>query len=656
MLSTHDHGSPPGYLFGLTLNREKKGASTMKTTRMRTAIAVGMVAALGVTACSGDSKTAEDVKSTPAAAPAASSAAATSAAAPAETSAATSAAATDAATSAAAEPAAAGAQNAAVGKVFKESSEKGGTLKFANSGDWDSLDPADTYYGYSWNFIRNYGRSLVVFKAAPGAEGAKLVPDLAESLGVPSNDAKTWTYKLRPGLKYEDGTPITSKDVKYGVLRSLDKDVFPAGPTYFNDFLATEKDYKGPYKSKGTDTKAIETPDDLTIVFNLKQAFSGMDYFAQLPATIPVPEAKDTGAKYKEKVLSSGPYKFESNNLGKDFTMVRNENYDPATDPDSGRKSLPDKITVALNVNSDDIDNRLQSGDLDVGIEGSGVGPAAQGKILSDPKLTANSDSAAIARLWYTAINSDVAPLDNVECRKALIFGVDKTGYQRAYGGATGGDIATNMMPPLIPGFREIDLYNVKAKPEGDVEKAKEALKACGKPDGFETNISFRAERPKEKATAESLQQSLAVIGVKATLKPFPAADYYKLYAGKPDYAKANGLGMIIAGWGADWPDGFGFLSQIVDSRIIRPAGGNTNLGIKVPAVDALLDKALKETDVAAREPIWGDIDEEVMKSGMALPGVWAKGLLYRPEHLTNVFVNDGFGMYDYVARGTTKK
>ncbi|MDP9239782.1 MAG: ABC transporter substrate-binding protein, partial [Actinomycetota bacterium] len=63
--------------------------------------------------------------------------------------------------------------NAGVGKIFNPSDKKGGTLKYANSGDWDSLDPADTYYAFSFNFIRNYGRSLVVFKSAPGAEGAK---------------------------------------------------------------------------------------------------------------------------------------------------------------------------------------------------------------------------------------------------------------------------------------------------------------------------------------------------------------------------------------------------------------------------------------------------------------------------------------------------
>jgi peptide/nickel transport system substrate-binding protein len=547
--------------------------------------------------------------------------------------------------------------NAGVGKVFNPSETKGGTLRFANSGDWDSLDPADTYYGYSWDFIRNYGRTLTVFKAAPGKAGNELVPDLAESLGKPSADAKTWTYTIRKGVKYEDGTPVTSKDVKYAVERSLDKDTFPNGPTYFNDFLDLQG-YTSPYKDKDPNKlglKAIETPDDQTIIFHLNQPFSGMDYFTQLPSTIPVPAAKDTGSKYKEHVMSTGPYMFQSNNLGKNFTLVRNKYYDPKTDPDSGRKALPDKMTVELNVNADDIDNRLQSGDLDVSIEGTGVQPAAQGKILGDAALKAKADSAAAARLWFTVLNADVAPLNNVHCRKAVLYGADKTGYQRAYGGAVGGDIATNLMPPVIPGFQKTDLYEAGTKPDGDVDKAKQELAACGQPNGFSTNISYRAERPKEKATAEALQQSLGKVGIKLNIKSYPLADYTKLYAGKPDYAKANKLGLIVYGWGADWPDGFGFLQQIVDSRVIRPAG-NTNLGIKIPAVDQQLDTALKTTDKAAREKIWGDIDRTVMENAAVLPGIWAKGLLFRPSNLTNVFVNDGFGMYDYVQLGTTRK
>ncbi len=214
-----------------------------------------------------------------------------------------------------------------------------------------------------------------MFTSAPGQQGTTLVPDLAESLGRSSEDAKTWTYTLRQGVKFEDGTPVTSKDVKYAVERSLDKTTFPSGPTYFNDFLDLQG-YTSPYTDPDPDKlglKAIETPDDRTIVFRLSKAFSGFDYLAQTPATMPVPRAKDTGSKYKEHVVSTGPYMFETNELGKRFTLVRNPNWDPATDPN--RRPLPDRIKVDLNVNADDIDNRLISGDLDVSIEGAGVGP-----------------------------------------------------------------------------------------------------------------------------------------------------------------------------------------------------------------------------------------------------------------------------------------
>jgi peptide/nickel transport system substrate-binding protein len=541
------------------------------------------------------------------------------------------------------------------GGVHNVSDVTGGTIRYANSGDWDSLDPGDTYYAYSWDFARLYARALVMFKSAPGKEGATLVPDLAESLGKPSDDAKTWTYTLRQGVKFEDGTPVTSKDVKYAVERSLDKTTFPNGPTYFNDFLDLQG-YTSPYADSDPNKlglKAIDTPDDRTIVFHLKQPFSGFDYFAQMPSTAPVPVAKDTGSKYKEHVVSTGPYMFDTNDLGKSFTMKRNPNWDQATDPN--RKPLPDRIEVALNVNSDDIDNRLQSGDLDVAIEGTGVGPAAQGKILADQTLKANTDSAISARLWYTSINSDVAPLDNIHCRKAVEYAADKTGYQRAYGGATGGEIATNLLPPVIPGTEKFDTYATPGN-AGDASKAKDELAQCGQPNGFTTGISYRAERPKEKATAEALQQSLAKVGINLEVKPYPLGDYAKLYAGKPDFAKANSLGLNVFGWAADWPDGYGFLAQMVDSRVIRASGGNTNFGVKDPEVDAMLDKALVTTDTTAREQIWVDIDKKVMDDAYILPGVWAKGLLYRPPNLTNVFITDGFQMYDYLALGTTRK
>ncbi|MFI9381554.1 ABC transporter substrate-binding protein [Kutzneria sp. NPDC052558] len=537
--------------------------------------------------------------------------------------------------------------NAAVGKVHNASDAKGGTVRLANSGDWDSLDPADSYYSYEWDFARLFGRSLLTFAAAPGQGGTKLVPDLATDLGKPSDDDKTWTYHIRTGVKFEDGVTVTSKDVKYAVERSLDKTVFPDGPTYFNDYLDLQG-YTSPYKDKG-DLKAIETPDDTTIVFHLSRPFASFDYFAMLPSTMPVEQAKDTGSEYKKHVLSTGPYKFGENTLGKSFTLVRNDQWDQKTDPI--RKALPDSFQVSLNVNADDIDQRLMAGDLEFDVTGVGVQAAAQGKILADQKLKGSADNPTEARLWYTAINGDVAPLDNVHCRKAVEYAADRASYQAAYGGSIGGDVATNLLPPVIPGAKAFDPYP-SADHAGDVDKAKQELSACNQPDGFSTNISYRAERPREKATAESLQQSLAKVGIKLTIKPYPQNDYGKLYAGKPDFAKNNSLGLMVYGWQADWPEGFGYFSQIVDSRVIRSSGGNSNLGVKDPEVDQLIDKASVTEDATAREQLWGQVDQRVMDDAYILPGLVAKSLLYRSSKVTNVFVSDGYGMYDYAAIG----
>ncbi|MEV6037291.1 ABC transporter substrate-binding protein [Nonomuraea sp. NPDC052116] len=542
--------------------------------------------------------------------------------------------------------------NAGVTQVVNPSEKTGGTLHMGMPGDFDSVDPGDQYYGYAWNFSRFYTRALTMFKPVPGEEGLQLVGDLAEDLGKPSDGGKTWTYKLRKGIKFEDGTPVTSKDVKYAVARSLDKDILPSGPTYFNDWLDLQG-YTGPYKMKDKldDFKAVETPDDYTVVFHLKKAYGGFDYFAMLPQTAPVPAAKDTGSKYKEHPVSTGPYMFKSHELTKRIELVKNPNWDPATDPN--RKQLNDSVEVLLGQNEDDLDQRLLSGKIDVKINSTGVAANARKTVLTDPKVKQYADSAAIDRTWFTNINGDVKPFDNIHCRKAVMYAADRSAIQGAYGGPdAGGDVALSLMPSKMTGYQKIDPYGVEANPTGDLTKAKEELTACGQPNGFSTTISYRNERAAEKLTAESLQQSLGRIGIKLEIKGYPQGDYFKLYAGKPDFAKKNNLGLMVYGWGADYPEGFGFFQQIVDSRVIRDAG-NTNLGVKDPKIDELIDQAAGETDAAKRNAIWAQVDKQVMDSAFILPYVWAHGLFYRPPTLKNAFVSQNWGMYEYLTLGT---
>ena len=544
--------------------------------------------------------------------------------------------------------------NAGLGKIADESDEKGGTLTFGLAGEWgDTVDPGETYYGYSWDMLRNYARTLVMFKTEPGKAGLELTPDLATDLGTSSDGGKTWTYTLRDGVKFEDGSPITAQDVKYAVLRSTDKQTFPNGPAYFEGMLDLPKNYQGPYKTPDVNTdSAIETPDDKTIVFHLTQPFAGFDYLAQLPQTAPVPEDKDTGTKYRDHVISSGPYMFDGNfNPSTGFTLKRNPNWDASTDPN--RKALPDEMDVKLGLDANDLDNQVIAGTIDVDIAGTGIQAAALPKVLQSADLRARADNPVNARLWYTSINPTVKPLDNIDCRKAVMYAMSPVSYQNAYGGQyAGGDIATTLLPPQIPGYQDFDLYGQKDNPNGQPDKAKSALEACGQPDGFEFNIGYRAERPKEKATAEAFQQSLEKVGITATPRPLPENDYFSGTCGLPPYVVKNNLGICVNGWGADWPDGYGFLSQIVDSRVIRETGGSSNTSVRIPEVDDMVDEAIVEQDETKRNELWGAIDKRVMEEAVIYPGVYAKAVLLRSKNATNVFVNESFGYYDYTAMG----
>ena len=113
--------------------------------------------------------------------------------------------------------------NAGVSKVVNPSTAKGGTLTFAYSSAPDSFDPGNTYYAYVLNFNRLYASPLVTYKSCPGACGNTLVPGTATGLGQVSSDGLVWTYHIKQGLKFEDGSPVTAADVKYAVERTYDR-------------------------------------------------------------------------------------------------------------------------------------------------------------------------------------------------------------------------------------------------------------------------------------------------------------------------------------------------------------------------------------------------------------------------------------------------
>ena len=246
----------------------------------------------------------------------------------------------------------------------------------ANAGDWDSLDTGETYYGYSWDFARNYSRALVMFKSAPGSGSDELVPDLASDLGKASDGGKTWTYTIRKGLKFDDGTPITSKDVAYGVERSTDKVTFPNGPAYFDAMLDWPSGWKGPYKSKGMDvSSAIETPDDSTIVFHLKRRSPGSTT-SPSPRRRPPCRRRRTRAR-STRTATSRAAPTSSRTCSRASPSSWSATTSGTRAPTRTARRCLTSSTSRSNVNADDIDNRIMSGDLDLDVAGTGAQPAA---------------------------------------------------------------------------------------------------------------------------------------------------------------------------------------------------------------------------------------------------------------------------------------
>ncbi|MET7403398.1 ABC transporter substrate-binding protein [Dactylosporangium sp. NPDC005572] len=544
--------------------------------------------------------------------------------------------------------------NAATKGVVNPSGRKGGTLKLVSSSDPDSFDPVRAYYAWVWNFSKGYYvRSLLTNEARPGQDGLKLVPDLATALPTIENGGKKYTFKLKDNIKFEDGSPITSKDVKYGIERIFAQDVLSGGPTYLIDELDQGQSYPGPYKDTDPNKlglKSVQTPDDKTIVFTLARPLADFPYLLAMTAAGPVPAAKDTKDGYGTKPVSSGPYKFESYVPGKKAVLVRNAQWDPQTD--TVRKALPDQIELTIGTAAADIDNQLISGTVDIDVAQTGVQQGTQARILGEPTNKKNADTPNIGFVRYFSINTKVAPFDNIHCRKAVQYATDKTTMQAARGGAdAGGDIAINMLPPTIAGYDpNLDPYNTKSgKPQ--IDKAREELAACGKPNGFDTVIATR-NSGKEPKTAEALQAALKNVGINARLDPTEVSLYFRSTIGSPSNVHAKGYGLMMAGWGADFPTGYGFLQVLVDGRGIVSAGNLNYAELNNAEVNSLIDKAKAETDAAKAAEIWGQINKIVMDEAVMVPFVYDKALNYRNPRVTNVFVTDYYGMYDFGSLG----
>ncbi|WP_256725837.1 ABC transporter substrate-binding protein [Streptomyces sp. IMTB 2501] len=524
---------------------------------------------------------------------------------------------------------------------------KGGTLHVLSSLDLEHLDPARNYVTSSEDVGRLIYRTLTTYAAAPGPAGGRIVPDLATDTGRPSDGARTWTFTLKAGVKFEDGRPITSRDIKYGVERTFAAEL-PEGPPYARMWLAGGRSYKGPYKDKHG-LASIETPDDRTIVFTLDRPVADFGSAVSLPTFAPVPQDKDTGVRYDSRPFSSGPYKIGAFEPKKRLTLVRNTHWSPATD--TVRKGLPDTIVIDLDLDPAVVDQRLmaaQGQDADA-VAFEPIGPASVGPVMANPAVRKRLVTGASINTRYLSINTRHKPLDDIRVRQAIAYALDKDALRTARGGPIAGQLATTLLPPSLPGSVPDDPFPSPGG-KGDPAKAKALLAQAGHASGLTLTLDTPATAGGQ-SQGESVQASLARAGIKVNINAISSSAFYSTVG---NIAQEHDL--VIDGWTPDWPGASTYLPLVFDGRLITPEGNNNHARYDSAQVNARIDAITGMKDPAAAATAYGDLAKQIMRDAPVVPFLWDKAAVLTGSHVTGAYGHIAYvGRLDLVSLGLRK-
>ncbi|MCL4290876.1 MAG: hypothetical protein KJ051_11465 [Thermoleophilia bacterium] len=536
-----------------------------------------------------------------------------------------------------------------------EGPQAGGTYRV----DWEEtfgftggFDPVGEYLGEAFGIQSGLlVRTLIGYRHTAGSAGNELIPDLATDLGTISDDGLTYTYTLKDGIKF--GPPlsreITSQDVAYAFERIGTESLVAQYGFYYtviegmSEFMAGEADT----------ISGITTPDDKTIAFKLTAPTGDFPFRLAMPAAGPAPREvagcfTEAGA-YGRYLISSGPYMFEGSDAldasscdtlepiagfdpNTSMTLVRNPDYDPATDTPEARENFVDRFEFKINSNPDDIFNKIKAGEIEDAV--ASEPPKVIREYTENEELTPLLHINAGDRTWYITLNLTQPPFDDIHVRKAANLVMDKEGLRRAWGGPTAGEIATHIIPDamLNETLADYDPYPSEGY-AGDVAAAMEEMKLskydtdkdgiCDAPECKDVLYVTEADRLRQDMQPPT-SASFEKIGI--TLKVRSVEGAYPVIQDVSKNVPASGR----PGWGKDYADASTFM-VLFDSRSTLPTG-NINYSLVgltpeqaakvkasgtvegIPSVDADIDACNVIPVGDERVQCWADLDKKLME------------------------------------------
>jgi len=480
--------------------------------------------------------------------------------------------------------------------AFAQEGPQGGSIVVTYKDDIVTLDPAIGYDWVNWSIIKSMFVRLMDYK--PGT--TELIPSLAESFDI-SPDGKTYTFKLRKGVKFHNGREIVAQDVKYSIERTTNPKTESPGAGFFDSINGM-----GAFKTgKAKDVKGIEVINPYTVKFLLTRPDATFLHVMAINFASVVPkEAVDKAGKdFGKNVVGSGAFMLAEWKLGQQLVLKRN--------PDYFMKGFPklDQITFQVGIEPMTAILKLEKGEAD--FAGDGIPPAKFLQIRNEPKYKGMIIEGGQLQTGYVTMNVQMKPFDKVEVRQAVNMAINKARIVQIINNRA--LVANQPLPPTMPGYDKT--YTGYAY---DPVKAKELLKKAGLEKGFDTQLYVYNVDPNPRI-AQAIQEDLSKIGIKVTLKNLAQANVIAA-GGKPKTAPMIWSGGMA--WIADFPDPSNFYGPILGCSGATVGGWNwswycnKDLDKRAAEADAMSNPA----KAAERAGLWKGIFIDVMKDAPWVP------------------------------------
>lgn len=467
----------------------------------------------------------------------------------------------------------------------------GGDIVITYKDDVATLDPAIGYDWQNWSMIKSLFDGLMDY--VPGT--TTLRPGLAESHTL-SEDGLTFTFRLRPGVKFHNGREMTAEDVKYSLDRVTNPETQSPGAGFFGSIAGFDK--AGPEGLSG-----VKVIDPLTVEITLSRPDATFLHVMALnfASVVPKEAVEEHGADFGKHPVGTGAYSLAEWTIGQHLVFRKNADY--------WRADLPylDQITFEVGQEPVVALLRLQKGEVDV--PGDGIPPAKFTEVMGNPDEAARVVEGGQLHTGYVTMNVTRPPFDKVEVRRAVNMALNKDRIVQIINGRA--VPANQPLPPSMPGYAR-DYKGYAYDPEG----ARKLLADAGYPGGFETELYVMNTDPNPRI-AQAIQQDLAAIGIKARLQNLAQANVIEAGgAGTAPMVWSGGMG-----WIADFPDPSNFYGPILGCAGAGEGGWNWSKYCN-EALDAEAVKADSFKDPAdpARLALWSDIYVRIMEDAPWAP------------------------------------